>query len=141
MCTVLLCKQKTEYEWRISDRSANGGAADLQPHPHRRGVASSRRSSRPHRHSALEHKRRGDGATRLCKRMACPFRDRSSSARGNRLTMASVTIGVPVYNGAATLRECLECLRNQTFRDIEVLISDNASSDNIAAIAQEFRSE
>src|SRR3546814_15784678 len=70
--------------------------------------------------------------------MACPFRDRSSSARGNRLTMASVTIGVPVYNGAATLRECLECLRNQTFRDIEVLISDNASSDNSAAIAQEF---
>lgn len=52
--------------------------------------------------------------------------------------MASVTIGVPVYNGAATLRECLECLRNQTFRDIEVLISDNASSDNSAAIAQEF---
>lgn len=35
--------------------------------------------------------------------------------------MASVTIGVPVYNGAATLRECLECLRNQTFRDIEIL--------------------
>lgn len=52
--------------------------------------------------------------------------------------MASVTIGVPVYNGAATLRECLECLRNQTFRDIEILISDNASNDNSAAIAQEF---
>jgi glycosyltransferase involved in cell wall biosynthesis len=50
----------------------------------------------------------------------------------------TVTIGVPVYNGAATLRESLECLRDQTYRNIEVIISDNASTDESAAIAQSF---
>lgn len=50
----------------------------------------------------------------------------------------TVTIGVPVYNGAGTLRASLECLRTQTYRDIEVIISDNASTDESAEIAQEF---
>ena len=49
-----------------------------------------------------------------------------------------VAIGVPVYNGAATLRRALDNLRNQTYRDIEVIISDNASTDDSFAIAQEF---
>jgi glycosyltransferase involved in cell wall biosynthesis len=52
--------------------------------------------------------------------------------------MSKVTIGVPVYNGAATLRACLECLENQTYRDVEIVVSDNASTDNSAEIAQEF---
>ncbi|PKQ06139.1 MAG: hypothetical protein CVT73_10525 [Alphaproteobacteria bacterium HGW-Alphaproteobacteria-12] len=50
----------------------------------------------------------------------------------------TVTIGVPVYNGAGTLRTSLECLQNQTYRDIEVIVSDNASTDDSADIAQEF---
>lgn len=52
--------------------------------------------------------------------------------------MGTVTIGVPVYNGASTLRRALECLRNQTYQDIKVIISDNASTDESARIAQEF---
>lgn len=52
--------------------------------------------------------------------------------------MASVSIGVPVFNGAATLRESLECLRTQTFQDIEVVISDNCSTDGSTEIAEEF---
>lgn len=52
--------------------------------------------------------------------------------------MATVTIGVPVFNGAETLRECLQCLRDQTYRDIEVLISDNCSTDHSVEIAQAF---
>ena len=51
---------------------------------------------------------------------------------------ASITIGVPVYNSAEFLRGSLECLRDQTFRDFEVLISDNASTDETARIAAEF---
>lgn len=50
----------------------------------------------------------------------------------------TVTIGVPVYNGAATLRASLECLRDQTYRNIEIIISDNASTDSSAEIAQSF---
>jgi len=52
--------------------------------------------------------------------------------------MAKITVGVPVFNGAASLRACLECLRDQTFRDLEVLISDNGSQDESVAIAQAF---
>lgn len=50
--------------------------------------------------------------------------------------MAAVTIGVPVYNGAQQLDECLACLAGQTFPDFEVLIYDNASTDATAAIAE-----
>ncbi len=52
--------------------------------------------------------------------------------------MPAVTIGVPVYNGGADLDECLECLANQTFSDLEVLIYDNASTDRTASIAQHW---
>ncbi|HAC60497.1 MAG TPA: hypothetical protein DCF73_19355 [Rhodobiaceae bacterium] len=52
--------------------------------------------------------------------------------------MARITIGVPVYNGAATLERSLESIRMQTYCDFEVIISDNASTDNSASIAQGF---
>ena len=52
--------------------------------------------------------------------------------------MAAVSIGIPVYNGATTLRDALECLRTQTFTDIEVIVSDNCSTDGSAEIAEAF---
>jgi glycosyltransferase involved in cell wall biosynthesis len=52
--------------------------------------------------------------------------------------MAKVTVGVPVYNGAEFLEESLECLRQQDFTDIEVIIHDNASTDDTPLIAQRF---
>jgi glycosyltransferase involved in cell wall biosynthesis len=53
-------------------------------------------------------------------------------------SVARITVGVPVYNGAATLAEALECIRIQTFEDIEVIISDNCSTDDSAEIAQRY---
>jgi glycosyltransferase involved in cell wall biosynthesis len=52
--------------------------------------------------------------------------------------MTQISIAVPVYNSETMLREALECLRTQTFRDFEVLILDNCSTDSTRAIAQEF---
>jgi glycosyltransferase involved in cell wall biosynthesis len=52
--------------------------------------------------------------------------------------MPRVTVGVPVYNGVALIRECLECLANQTYDDFEVIISDNASTDGTSEICAEF---
>jgi len=49
-----------------------------------------------------------------------------------------VTIGVPVYNGAAYLASCLDSLRGQSFRDLEIVIADNASTDESAAIARAY---
>jgi glycosyltransferase involved in cell wall biosynthesis len=55
--------------------------------------------------------------------------------------MAQVTVGVPVYNGAEFLEKSLACIRDQTFRDIEVLIFDNCSEDATPEIAKAFCAE
>lgn len=49
-----------------------------------------------------------------------------------------VTIGVPVYNGEATLRAALDSLLAQSFSDYEIVISDNASTDSTATICAEY---
>lgn len=52
--------------------------------------------------------------------------------------MARVGIGVPVFNGGELLRQSLECLRTQSFEDIEVLIGDNASDAVTAEICADY---
>jgi glycosyltransferase involved in cell wall biosynthesis len=47
-----------------------------------------------------------------------------------------VTVGMPVYNGARSLGQSIESILNQTFRDLELVISDNASTDGSFEIAQ-----
>lgn len=49
-----------------------------------------------------------------------------------------ITIGVPVYNGTPAIRECLTALENQSFESYEVLIFDNASTDETGVICREF---
>lgn len=50
----------------------------------------------------------------------------------------AVSIGMPVYNGEPYIREALDSLLAQTFPDFEVIISDNASTDNTQTICQEY---
>jgi glycosyltransferase involved in cell wall biosynthesis len=52
--------------------------------------------------------------------------------------MAELTIGMPVYNNAATLAAALDSLLAQTFADFRIVISDDASSDETAAIAHRY---
>lgn len=47
-----------------------------------------------------------------------------------------VSIGMPVYNGEDTLEAALVAVRQQTHRNIEIIISDNGSTDRTQAIAQ-----
>ena len=49
-----------------------------------------------------------------------------------------VSIGVPVYNGENYLRRALESITNQTYKNLEILIADNASTDGTEAICREF---
>ncbi len=51
--------------------------------------------------------------------------------------MKKVAIGLPVYNGMEALQPCLNCLLGQTHEDIEVIISDNASTDGSADLAED----
>ena len=50
----------------------------------------------------------------------------------------AVSIGVPVYNGELHMRAALEALLAQTFTDFELIISDNASTDNTELICREY---
>ena len=55
-------------------------------------------------------------------------------------TIPKVSIGLPVYNGAEFLAEAVESILGQTFRDFELVISDNASTDATHEICQAFAS-
>lgn len=49
-----------------------------------------------------------------------------------------VTVLVPTYNRATQLRRALDSIVNQTYSNLKVLISDNASEDDTAAVCSEF---
>lgn len=49
-----------------------------------------------------------------------------------------ISIIIPVYNVEKYLRQCLQSVSEQTFKDFEAIIIDNNSPDNSAAIIQEF---
>jgi glycosyltransferase involved in cell wall biosynthesis len=49
-----------------------------------------------------------------------------------------LSIGLPVYNGARFLPAALDSLLGQTFSDFELIVSDNASTDDTAAIVQQY---
>ena len=55
-----------------------------------------------------------------------------------RNTNPKVTIGVPVFNGENGLEDCLLCLLNGTYENIEIVISDNASTDGTYDIIAKF---
>ena len=53
--------------------------------------------------------------------------------------MSSVlSIVVPVYNVAPYLDECLASIAGQTYTDLEVVLVDDGSTDDSAAIAARF---
>jgi len=51
-----------------------------------------------------------------------------------------LSIGMPVYNGARYIKEALDSLLTQTYTDFELIISDNASTDETEAICREYAS-
>lgn len=55
-----------------------------------------------------------------------------------RGTGPCISVIVPVYNVAAYLRECLDSIAKQTFRDIEIICVNDASPDNSQEILNEY---
>lgn len=59
--------------------------------------------------------------------------------RSRQMTQTpKVSIGIPVYNGGSFIRETLDSLLVQTFTDFELIISDNASTDETETICREY---
>lgn len=49
-----------------------------------------------------------------------------------------VSIGLPIFNGASLMRRAIESVLMQDFADLELIICDNASIDDTAAVAAEY---
>jgi glycosyltransferase involved in cell wall biosynthesis len=54
------------------------------------------------------------------------------------MVVPRVSVGLPVYNGAKYLQGCLESLLSQDIEDFELLISDNASTDETEKICRSY---
>ena len=49
-----------------------------------------------------------------------------------------ISVGLPVYNGEAFVALSIESILSQTFRDFELIISDNASTDRTGEICRAY---
>jgi glycosyltransferase involved in cell wall biosynthesis len=54
------------------------------------------------------------------------------------MVMPKVSIIVPVFKVEAYLKECVESLRNQTLKDIEIILVDDESPDNCPSICDNY---
>src|SRR5688572_29034662 len=55
------------------------------------------------------------------------------------MSIPRITVLMPVYNAASFLREAIESILQQTFRDFEFLIIDDGSTDESIAIVQAYK--
>lgn len=50
-----------------------------------------------------------------------------------------ISVIIPVYNGEKTLKQCLDSVLNQTYKNYEIIIVDNNSTDKTKEIIKEFQ--
>ena len=58
--------------------------------------------------------------------------------RENGSSEPLVTIGMPVFNGATSIAAAINSILDQTFRNFELVISDNCSTDDTAEICKRY---
>ena len=61
-----------------------------------------------------------------------------SQGPGAGLRQGLVSVVVPIYNVEAFLRDCLDSIRSQTYRDLQVILVDDGCTDGSVPIAEEF---
>lgn len=65
---------------------------------------------------------------------------RSEAPCENNAVDVKVSIIIPVYNTAEYLPQCLESAMNQTLKEIEIIVIDDASTDNSLQIIRHYES-
>ena len=49
-----------------------------------------------------------------------------------------LSVIVPVYNGEKYIKDCLESIINQTYKDLQIIVVNDGSTDNTEAIVGEI---
>jgi glycosyltransferase involved in cell wall biosynthesis len=57
------------------------------------------------------------------------------------MSVSTVSVCIPAYNSGSFIEATLRSIMNQTFSNLEIIISDNASTDSTAEIIQELSRE
>ena len=50
----------------------------------------------------------------------------------------SVSVIIPTYNSEKTIEKCLESIRNQSYKNIEIIVVDRFSMDKTVEIAEKY---
>lgn len=53
--------------------------------------------------------------------------------------MSEISVVIPVYNTEKYLRECLDSVMNQTFKDLEIICINDGSTDNSEEILENYK--
>jgi glycosyltransferase involved in cell wall biosynthesis len=59
-------------------------------------------------------------------------------AKGGIQSVPKVSVALPVYNGGRYLRIAIEAILAQTFKDFELIIADNASTDETEIVCRDY---
>jgi len=62
----------------------------------------------------------------------------AATPAANRNPPPTVSIGMPIYNAERYLVEAIESLLAQTYTDFEIILSDNASTDQTESICRDY---
>ena len=54
------------------------------------------------------------------------------------ITDAKISVIIPVYNGETHLSRCIESVRMQTYKNLQIILIDDGSMDNSLVICQQF---
>ena len=49
-----------------------------------------------------------------------------------------ISVIVPVYKAEAYLDKCVQSIRNQTYKNLEIILVDDGSPDNCGALCDEW---
>ena len=64
------------------------------------------------------------------------IRNRTSEARGNKNPL--ITVIVPIYNVEQYARRCLDSILCQTYKNLEIILIDDGSTDNSGKICDDY---
>jgi glycosyltransferase involved in cell wall biosynthesis len=74
----------------------------------------------------------------FAKKQPCPSKTPDMTISGTHVKAPKVSVGLPVYNGERFVSEAIEAVLKQSFGDLELIISDNASSDRTEQICRDY---